>query len=370
MTVLSESARQVFVALAGHGRATRPQLAAACALSKPTVSAAMAELEAADLARRNGTAYGQTGRSAAVYQLGPQAGYVLGVDRGSTQVAYRAVALDGELLDHDHTDRPETARSMIRTALDRRTGSGPLRAIVVAVSDVVSRGAVDPDTDARVHAAVASLELPVGAAVSVENNVNCAAIAELHEVGPHSHPHPRDTFVYLQVGIGIGAGVVVNRQLIRGANGAAGEVARLAYPWSDERAAGREALEARLGSPGLLRRVESRWSAAHGPVPRSAAELFALAQDAHPLAGELVAEHSAHVGRLAASIAAVLDPGLVILGGGVGGNPLLTEGVARMLAELSWPTELLVSTLGDRATVLGATRLATEQGIRHTVSAG
>jgi predicted NBD/HSP70 family sugar kinase len=364
-TALSESARQVFGALAAQVKATRPQLAAACALSKPTVSAAMAELEAAGLAERNGTAYGQTGRSAAVYRLGPQAGYVLGVDRGSTQVAFRAVGLDGELLDHGHTDRPATARAMIRAALGRRAESGPLRAIVVAVSDVVSRGTGDPETDARVHAAVASLGLPAGAHVSVENNVNCAAIAELHQPAGGAP----DTFVYLQVGVGIGAGVVVNRRLIRGANGAAGEVARLAYPWSDDHAAGREDLEARLGSPGLLRRVAARWSEADGdgPVPGDAAELFALAERAHPKAELLVAEHSAHVGRLAASIAAVLDPGLVILGGGVGGNPLLTDGVARTLKELSWPTELRVSTLGDQATVLGATHLATEQGIRQTV---
>lgn len=381
-TALSDSARQVFAAIAKRSKATRPQLAAACDLSKPTVSAAMAELEAAGLAERNGTAYGQTGRSAAVYQLGPRAGYVLGVDRGSTQVAFRAVALDGTLLDQGHTDGPTAtpgtspAHSMISAALDRRAkDSGPLRAIVVAVSDVVSHGpGGDPETDARVHAAVASLGLPEGAPVTVENNVNCAAFAELHqaEAGDPS----RDTFVYLQVGVGIGAGVVVNRRLIRGANGAAGEVARLAYPWADGQAAGREALEARLGSPGLLRRVESRWSHElgqgrdHGPVPRSAAELFALAEQENPLAAELVAEHSAHVGRVAASIAAVLDPGLVILGGGVGGNPLLTEGVARVLAEISWPTALTVSTLGDQATVLGATYLAIERGVRETVSEG
>lgn len=373
---LSDSARQVFAAIAKRSKATRPQLAAACELSKPTVSAAMAELEAAGLAERNGTAYGVTGRSAAIYQLGPRAGYVLGVDRGSTQVAFRAVGLDGTVLDQGHTDGPETARGMIGAALDRRANdSGPLRAIVVAVSDVVSHapGGGDPETDARVRAAVASLALPDGAPVTVENNVNCAAFAELHQAA--AGDPSRDTFVYLQVGVGIGAGVVVNRRLIRGANGAAGEVARLAYPWVDGQAAGREALEARLGSPGLLRRVESRWSHElsrgrdHGPVPCSAAELFALAQQENPLAAELVAEHSAHVGRVAASIAAVLDPGLVILGGGVGGNPLLTEGVARVLAEISWPTALTVSTLGDQATVLGATYLAIERGVRETVSA-
>ena len=372
---LSDSAGQVFAALAGRSTATRPQLAAACELSKPTVSIAIAELESAGLAERSGTAHGQTGRSAAVYRLGPGAGYVLGVDRGSTHVAFRAVGLDGTLLDQGH-DGPETARGMIGAALDRRAkDGGPLRAIVVAVSDVVScrPGGGDPETDARVEAAVASLALPAGAPVTVENNVNCAAFAELHQAeagGPS-----RDTFVYLQVGVGIGAGVVVNRRLIRGANGAAGEVARLAYPWADGQAAGREALEDRLGSPGLLRRVEARWSHElgqgrdHGPVPRSAAELFAVAQHGNPLAAELVAEHSADVGRVAASIVAVLDPGLVILGGGVGGNPLLTAGVARVLAEISWPTALTVSTLGDQATVLGATYLATERGVRATVSA-
>jgi predicted transcriptional regulator len=70
---LSDSAREVFVALAELKKATRPQLAAACALSKPTVSAVVAELESLRLVERNGTAYGTTGRSAAVYQVGPAA---------------------------------------------------------------------------------------------------------------------------------------------------------------------------------------------------------------------------------------------------------------------------------------------------------
>jgi len=84
---LSDSAREIFAALAARERATRPQLAAACELSKPTVSAAVAELEALELVERSGTTHGATGRSAAVYRLGRAAGYVLAVDRGSTQVA-------------------------------------------------------------------------------------------------------------------------------------------------------------------------------------------------------------------------------------------------------------------------------------------
>jgi predicted NBD/HSP70 family sugar kinase len=368
-SALSDSARDVFAALAGLRKATRPRLANACALSKPTVSVAVAELEALRLVERNGTAYGSTGRSAAIYQLGPAAGYVLAVDRGSTQVAYRAVNLDGRLLDEGHIDQPDSAHTMIRTALRRRTRSGPLRAVVVAVSDVVTPPGRpgDPVIDQRIRAAVDALGLPPGVPVRTENNVNCAAIAQLHE---HSG-EARNTFVYLQVGVGIGAGVVVGGKLIRGANGAAGEVARLAYPWVDGQPAGHEALEARLGSPGLLRRAQSRWEPQHGSVPDSAAALFALAERGHPLAEVLVSEHAGEVGKLASSICAVLDPGLLVLGGGVGGNPLLTSGVRAMLTRLSWSTEVIVTRLGERATVLGATHLAREQGVREaTLTAG
>lgn len=358
---LTDNARQIFAALAVRTRATRPQLAAACALSKPTVSIAVAELEAAGLLERDGATQGATGRSAAVYRLGSAAGYVLAVDRGSTQVAYRAESLDGGLLDAGQTDEPATARHMIRTAIRRRSRSGPLRGVVVAVSDVVSPRDVtgEQDVDDRVRAAVDSLALPPGAPTSTENNVNCAAIAELHDGGGGN----RETFIYLQIGVGIGAGVVVNGRLLRGANGATGEVARLAYPWADGLASGHEALEGRLGSSGLLQRGRDRWPATDVPVPDSAATLFRLADAGHPMATELVAEHSTEVGKLAASIVALLDPGLLILGGGVGSNPMLTDGVVATLADLSWPTEVVVSRLGDQATVLGAAHLARQEGI-------
>ncbi|MEO6090892.1 MAG: ROK family transcriptional regulator [Umezawaea sp.] len=365
MSGMSESARDVFTALAALGEATRPQLAARSALSKPTVSSAVAELEAHGLVEHSGTAQGRTGRSAAVYRLSSTAGYALAVDRGSTRVAYRAVALDGRLLDHGHTDEPDTARGMIRTALRRRTRSGPLRTVVVGVSDVVTPDGRDGDatTDQRVRCAVKALGLPRDANVLTENNVNCAAVAELH-----ADPRPnRDTFVYLQVGVGIGAGLVVGGRVVRGANGAAGEVARLAYPWVDGISPGQEALEARLGAQGLLRRVRDRWPANGGPAPSTAAALFDLAGEGHPLAGDLVAEHANEIGKLAASISAVLDPGLIVLGGGVGGNPLLRPGVVAALATLSWPTEVTVSTLGEHATVLGASHLAREQGVQLTV---
>jgi predicted NBD/HSP70 family sugar kinase len=366
---LSESAGAVFAVLAAVGTATRPQLAAGAGLSKPTVSAAVAELEAAELAAHSGTVSGGTGRSAAIYGLGPAAGAVLAVDLGPARTQVRGCALDGTLLAQGTSSRTHAADA-VRTALAGLPAQGPLRAIVVAVGDVTAQ---DQDgTGMRPATAKAgpvfdamAVALPPGVPVHLENNVNCAALAELHEGAARG----RQTFGYLRIGVGIGLGIVIGGQVLRGVNGAAGEVARLPYPWDEGREPRREALEERIGSRSLLRRAAETWQDADGPFPGTAERLFALAAEGRTTARAVVGRHAADVGRLAAAVAAVLDPGLIVLGGSTGADPQLLPGVRAELARLSWPTEVVSSTVGDAGTVVGAARLAVARGIQ-TVTGG
>ncbi|MHA5047697.1 ROK family transcriptional regulator [Streptomyces sp. SD15] len=361
---LSESAGAVFAVLAASGRATRPQLAARAGLSKPTVSAAVAELETASLAARSGTAHGTTGRSAAVYRLGPAAGCVLAVDLGSTHTEVRGCALDGTVLTRRATDGRTRPAEALRGALDELP-TGSLRAVVVAVPDVASdRSALGarPATPS-VAAAVEALSLPSGSCVHIENNVNCAALAELHEGAARG----RRTFGYLQVGYGIGLGIVVGGEVLRGSNGAAGEIARLPYPWTEGEESVHEGMERYAGAAALLRRVAASWLEQDGPQPHDAAQLFELAAEGHVKALRFVDGHAREVGRLAAAATAVLDPGLIVLGGGIGANPQLLPGVRAELARLSWPTEVVSSELGDSGTVVGAARLAVAHGIRTVI---
>ncbi|MBW8793592.1 MAG: ROK family transcriptional regulator [Streptomyces sp.] len=366
---LTESAGAVFAVLAQAGSATRPQLASLAGLSKPTVSAAVAELEGAGLATHSGTASGGTGRSAAVYGLGPAAGSVLAVDLGPARIRVRACALDGALLAEADTPRPRAADA-VREALAALPAGAPLRAIVVAVGDVTA-----PDragTGMRPATAKAgpvfdavSVALPPGVPVHLENNVNCAALAELHEGAARG----RRTFGYLRIGVGIGLGIVIGGHVLRGANGAAGELARLPYPWDDDREPRQEALEAYVGSQALLRRAAEAWREADGPPPRTADRLFALAAQGREPARAVVARHAADVGRLAAAVAAVLDPGLIVLGGSTGADPQVLPGVRAELGRLSWPTEVVSSQIGDLGTVVGAARLAVAKGVQ-TVTEG
>ncbi|MEU1408356.1 ROK family protein [Streptomyces sp. NPDC005728] len=366
---LSESARAVFAVLAAAGSATRPRLAADAGLSKPTVSGAVAELEAAGLAAHSGTASSGTGRSAAVYRLGPAAGTVLAVDLGPADTRVRGCALDGTLLAQATTARDDAADA-VRTALSALPADAPLRTIVVAVGDVTAPDRDGPGMRPATEKAgpaydAMAVALPPGVPVHLENNVNCAALAELHEGAARGRP----TFAYLRTGVGIGLGIVIGGRVLRGANGAAGELARLPYPWDGDREPRREALEEYVGARSLLRRAAAAWQQADGPCPATTDQLFALAAEGRAVARSVVGRHAADVGRLAAAVAAVLDPGLIVLGGSTGADPQLLPGVRVELERLSWPTEVVSSTVGELGTVTGAARLAVARGVQTVTEA-
>ncbi len=174
----------MFAVLAQAGSATRPQLASLAGLSKPTVSAAVAELESARLATHSGTASSGTGRSCGRLRPGPASGSVLAVDLGPARTRVRGGALDGTLLAEAATPRARAADA-VREALAALPAGAPLRAIVVAVGGVTEADragtGMRPATAKAGPVDAVSVALPPGVPVHLENNVNCAALAELQE---------------------------------------------------------------------------------------------------------------------------------------------------------------------------------------------
>ncbi|MCR6671871.1 ROK family transcriptional regulator [Devosia ginsengisoli] len=367
---LTESARAVLRTIAEYGSVTRPQLGALLALSKPTMSAAVAELDALRLVAAKGVHKGATGRSAQIYGLGPGAGYVVGVDIGATQVRALAYGLDDERL--GASTHPIAAADI--AANDRLTGvvdevmrqvtpkarrhPGPLRAIAVAVPLSISEHRLK-DTLAPLQDVLSAMRKRLRAPIILENNVNCAAIAE-HRFGA---AREADVFAYLQVGVRIGLGLVIGGKLFRGAGGFAGEVGRIPFPWSESEVPTREALEHYLGATAFMARVAAGWPADAGAPPPSARELFELAAAGSETARSWVDRHARDIGRLMAACIGMFDPGRIVLGGGVGQNPMLVGEVSRVVRELTWPSDITVGTLGDDATALGAMRIASQYGL-------
>jgi predicted NBD/HSP70 family sugar kinase len=155
-------------------------------------------------------------------------------------------------------------------------------------------------------------------------------------------------------------GLVIDGQLVRGAHGAAGEIAYLpstSDPF-DERHRLHGALEDEIGAEGILAALRARRGRV-SPMPASAHDVFELARSGDGDAQFVVANVARRLGSAIASAIAVVDPELVVLGGGIGSNPSLLAPVRATVAELLPLTARIeTSTLGDKAALYGAIALA------------
>ncbi|MBF4616007.1 ROK family protein [Curtobacterium sp. VKM Ac-1376] len=356
----SPLARLVLRALFTAVEATRPELSTATGVTRPSVRTALLELEALGLVVPLRVVGGTVGRAATIFGVAPDAGWVLGIDVGAGHVAVVARDLAGSVLaadrharDHGRRDAPATVLTAIGTARDlvaRLHAHGPLRAVVAAVPSFATGTArrpgvpVDPDRfDVEGLTAGMTPLIAADGAWAIENDVNCAAVAE----GETGSAAGVDTYAYLHVGRHIGAALVLAGALVRGVNGAAGEIAFAPHPWSPDTDPEPLGLERRLGAAGLL---------AHGG-PLGLDDLLA-ASAVDDDARMAVRRIGSSLGDLAALVAAVVDPGLVVLGGSVGRRDAFLAAAAERLDELNGYTTLATAAVGGRAGAEGAATLA------------
>ena len=368
---LTDSARAVLRALTLGDPASRPALGEALGLSKVTMSVAVSDLLKLELVESRGTSRGPTGRSAVLYSVAPAAGHVLGIEVGATRLQVAAHSLDGariasrtELLPQHNLNVTEAASGAARkltelVRADVGDSSGPLLAVVIAAPTLPMQHAEAQQLMDGVQQLATLLAVPDEVPVLVENNVNCAAFAE-HRIGV---ARDREMFAYLQIGVKIGVGIVIGNRVLRGAHGAAGEVAMGPFPWAPGVAPRRAGLEEYLGSDALMRRCSAAWPARRGPAPQDAAALFDAAAHGDADARQLVDQHARDIGALAVSVLSVIDPGLIVLGGGVGQNQLVVPEVRRTVRTLAWDTEVTVGALGEHATLLGAVHTAIDRAL-------
>jgi glucokinase len=357
------SAQQVLAFLLEQAEAvTRPQAALACELSRPTVFAAMARLVELGLVAETGQRSGLPGRSASLYEVPAEAGLVVGIDIGGSNLRVALADVRGRVVAEDRRETSEQGgMDVVRQVVDivrrlrqGREPAGPPTVVAVSVP-----GVVDAD-GATVHYAwnigqpePFDVRSPLAAAlhapVVLENNVNLAAIGEQWQGAARD----LDTFAVVAIGAGVGAGIVHGGRLLRGAHGAAGEVAFLPLEPGYQRR--RAAAPDEAGGLILQRRALARTGWRGGNPPHSVADLFERAAAGERVARELVEEESRRIATIAAALCAVVDPSTVILTGGVGSNEALAARTGELVRELApFPPAVVRSDLGERASLVGA----------------
>ncbi len=204
---------------------------------------------------------------------------------------------------------------------------------------------------------VGAVEAELGVRVLADNDVNVATLAE-HR---HGRGTGRDDFAFVAVGTGVGMGIFAGGRLQRGASGAAGEICMLPFGGDPFDPANhvRGTLEEAAAGIGVARRYAERM----GSAPTDPVDLFAAAAAGDAVAADVL-EHQASALALAVlAIHSVLDPGLIVFGGGLGSRPDLLAAVRERVARLSRRAiRVEPSVLGERAGVLGAVELARDAG--------
>ena len=297
--------------------------------------------------------------------VAPGQDFVLGIDFGGTKIALATAALDGRVLESDRldTEAGQGAVQAVGRAFARagelidaaeRNGSGRC----VAVS-AVSPGIVYED-----HVALApnvpgwqELRLPAllrehfdPVPIAVGTDVKAAAVAELR----WGSLRGADPAILLILGTGIAAAVVAGGQVLRGANGAAGEIGYSLRGACESTGAadGRAPLEEFAGG----RAIGERASDLLG-TPMTAAEVF---EHPDPRAGELLESALDALAVQVANMAILVDPARIAVGGGLMSRPeaILPALERRLRAAVPFPPELVPAQFVHDGPLRGALALA------------
>ena len=370
----------VLSAIIEHSPISRSKLMEITGLSKPTVLAIVAALRERELIRPVPASSAGAGRPADYYEANPRAGFAIGIDLGGTKVRAALCDLVGNIIE-ETVERTERAGGvgvidqMVRLSRAlAKSGRVPWRSVrslaVGCPGFVTEDGTLTAAVNIAGFDALVPkrlLEKALRVPVFIENDVNTAAFGEF---AARSFGSVR-SLVVISIGTGVGAGIIIDGHILRGATGAAGEIAYL--PLGEDpstlRARRRGSLELSASGPGMQRSLRAK--VAEGGVvsflgaDASPEAIFAAAADGDLLGCLLVEQEAALIARAILTVDVVCDPEVFVLAGGIGSNPVLLEPVRDALGKIApFPIRVERSASGDRSGILGATALARQRGWR------
>ena len=363
---------------------TRTQISERTGVSKVTVAQMLARLEERSLVAVVGQQEGGRGPNAALYSVVPSSAYVAGlyveldgVSAGVADVTGRVVA--------EVSVNPNGAANpveLVRAAVDRacRTAGvemSRLSAFVIGSPGVVDPRTGDPSLAINVpdwhEGVLGSLRGALNRPVIIENDVHLAAMAER----AFGAARGLDDFVLVWIGGGLGMAAFLGGKVHRGAAGAAGEIGYLPVPGAplpeDVRHPANGGLQSLVGAS-VVRMLAGVFGFAAPTAEQAVRGAVAAAADHHvgangngsrtsgpaARANEFLGELARRVATGVASVAVVLDPGLVVLGGEVGlaGGAALAGRVAAEVARICPASPRVVPTAVSGPPVLCGAMLA------------
>ena len=292
----------------------------------------------------------------------------IGIDLGGTKI--EGIALDGERevarvrvpTPRDDYDATIGAIASVVTTLEQTAGSHGSVGVGIPGTITPSTGLVKNANSVWLigRPLLRDLEARLGRAVRVANDANCFAMSEATDGAAAG----ADIVFAVIVGTGTGAGIAIRGQVLAGANGIAGEWGHNALPWPEgEECEGpacycgkRGCIETYLSGPGMTADHERHTTRREPPI-----EIARAANQGDAAAAATIDRYQRRMARALASVINVLDPDVIVLGGGMSNIDRVYDEVPRL-----WTTWVFdaTGTVPDVRTRLVRARHGDASGVR------
>lgn len=305
--------------------------------------------------------------------------YCFGIDVGGTTVKCGLFSTVGEVLDKweipSRTEDggknilPDVAEAILSKIQERGLDKEEIAGVGIGVP-----GPVDDDgviaCAVNLHWGridiVKEMEALTGLMVKAGNDANVAALGELWKGGGMGYHN----MVMLTLGTGVGGGIIVNDRIFAGSQGAAGELGHVHVEdaITDPCNCGNcGCLEQVASATGIVRLAREELEASDEPSllrdgEVSAKTVFDAVKQGDSLAIRVAERFGAYLGKAMASFAAVLDPEVFVIGGGVSkAGSILYDYIKKNYLHYAFPTARNVAfklaKLGNDAGIYGAAKM-------------
>jgi glucokinase len=311
--------------------------------------------------------------------------FFVGVDLGGTNIVTGLINEKGEIIKEDrkYTEANRGAEYVIENMVEsinqvvREIGIENTRAIGLGIPGIL-------DIDKGISLLATNLgweNIPVtekirqyfpDVPVFIDNDVRVATLGEKY----FGAGRDVNNLIMLTIGTGIGAGIIIDGKLYYGSTNSAGEIGHTTI-FKDGlycRCGNRGCLEVYASATGIARRVQNYLKEGHfsamldmvnNDVSRITAEIVSKAcRRGDPLARMIMEETAELLGISIANYINIINPEMVIIGGGVAlASDLLLEPLRKVVKERTLKTasekvNIVLAKLGDKAGVIGAATLA------------
>jgi fructokinase len=290
----------------------------------------------------------------------------LGVDLGSTKIEIIALAQDGHELLRRRVDTPQgdypgilrTISSLVQAVEDELGQQGAV--------GICTPGAISPASGLLKNSnsvcmngrsIKSDLEDHLKRAVCIANDANCFALSEATDGAAHG----AEVVFGVIIGTGVGGGIVVRGQVLTGPNAIAGEWGHNLLPWprNDERPGPKcycgknGCIETFVSGPGLARDHQQVTG-----EPVATHEIVTRAQGGDTQAEASLCRYEDRLARALSHVINILDPDVIVLGGGMCNLKRLYANVPRRWGQYVFSdrvdTRLVPPRFGDSSGVRGA----------------